>query len=115
MNKAIITISSVLVAVNLLCGLIVTAFGWFNIIISTLIIVLTTILLLAVFNLMNLKDGYKVSLSFIIPILGVIEYVLSVFMPNRMSDNWCLILIILLFLAEVVIVSVAQTVSNKIR
>ncbi len=98
-----------------MCGLIVTAFGWFNIIISTLIIVLTTIILLAVFNLMNLKDGYKVSLSFIIPILGVIEYVLSVFMPNRMSDNWCLILIILLFLAEVVIVSVAQTVSNKIR
>lgn len=115
MNKAIIIISSILVAVNLLCGLIVTAFGWFNVFISTLIIVLTTILFLAVFNRMNLKDGYKVSLSFIIPILGVLEYFLSVFMPNRVSDNWCLILIILLFLAEVVIVSVSQTVSNKIR
>lgn len=116
MNKTIITIGSIFAVVNLLIGLIVSAFGWINIVISTAIIVATTLLLLAINNgYIFLKEGFKVSLGFIIPTFGLIEYLFAVFMPNKFADNWCLIVVILLCAMEAGLLISAHNVSTKIR
>lgn len=116
MNKTIITLGSILAVVNLLIGLIVSAFGWINIVISTAIIVATTLLLLAISNgYISLKDGFKVSLGFLIPAFGLIEYLFAVFMPNKFVDNWCLIVVILLCAMEAGLLITAHSVSTKIR
>lgn len=115
MNKTIFWIGGVFALLNLLIGLIVSAYGGVNIAVTTVIIILTTVILLVVNGSMRLKDGFKVSLDFIIPVIGLIEYFFALFMPNRFTDNWCLIVILILLAFEVVILIVTKTISNKIR
>lgn len=115
MKKTIILSGSILMAVNLLLGLIITAYSWLNVIISTAVIILATILLLVVNYRLSLKDGYKVSLNFIIPTIGIFQYLLAVFMPSRISDNWGLIILVVLAAIEAMLLIVANSISTKIR
>ena len=115
MNKTILWIGGVFALLNLLIGLIVSAYGGVNIAVTTVIILLTTIILLGVNGSMGLKDGFKISLDFIIPVIGLIEYFFALFMPNRFIDNWCLIVILILLAFESLILIGTKSISNKIR
>lgn len=115
MNKTILLIGGVFAILNLLIGLIVSAYGGVNLAVTTVIIILTTIILLGVNSSMGLKDGFKVSLDFIITIIGLIEYFFALFMPNRFTDNWCLIVILILLAFEALILIVTKSISNKIK
>ena len=115
MNKTILWIGGVFAILNLLIGLIVSAYGGVNIAVTTMIIILTTVIILGVNCSMRLKDGFKVSLNFIIPVIGLIEYFFALFMPNRFTDNWCLIVILILLAFEVIILIGTKSISNKIR
>lgn len=115
MNKAIITTGVLFGVVNLLIGLIVTAYGSANIAVTTVVIALTTVLLLAVNGRLRLRAGYKVSLSLIIPVIGAIQYFMGLFMPDRFSDNWVLIALIITEAVEAFLLIAANSVSNKVR
>lgn len=115
MKKSIIVIGSILFIINLLLGLIISAYGCVNLFVSTAIILLTTIILLVVNDYMRLKDGYKVSLNVIIPIIGLIQYLIAIFMPSRFSDNWGLITLLVLIAIEAIILVAANSISTKIR
>ena len=114
MNKTIIWIGGVFAILNLLIGLIISVYGVVNVTITTFIILLTTIILLGVNGSMVLKDGFKVSLDFIIPVIGLIQYLFALFMPNRIADNWCLIVIITLLAFEALILIGTIFISKKI-
>lgn len=114
MNKTILWICGVFAILNLLIGLIVSAYGGINIAVTTMIIILTTVILLGVNGSIRLKDGFKVSLDFIIPVIGLIEYLFALFMPNRFTDNWCLIVILIILAFEALILIGTKSVSNKI-
>ena len=114
MNKTILLICGVFAILNLLIGLIVSAYGGINIAVTTMIIILTTVILLGVNGSIRLKDGFKVSLDFIIPVIGLIEYLFALFMPNRFTDNWCLIVILIILAFEALILIGTKSVSNKI-
>ena len=115
MTKTILWIGGVFALLNLLIGMIVTAYGSRNIAVTTVIIILTTVILLSVNDSVGLKDGFKVSLYFIIPVIGLIEYFFALFMPNRFTDNWCLIVILILLAFEIIIIILTKSISNKIR
>ena len=115
MNKTILWIGGVFAILNLMIGLIISTYGTVNVTITTFIIFLTTIILLGVNGSMGLKDGFKVSLDFIIPGMGLIQYFFALFMPNRFLDNWCLIVIIILFALEALLLIGAKSVSTKIK
>lgn len=115
MNKTIFWIGGVFAILNLLIGLIVSAYGGVNIAVTTVVIILTTLILLGINGSMGLKDGFKVSLDFIIPLIGIIEYFFALFMPNRFNDNWCLIIILILLAFEALILIVTKSISNKIK
>ena len=115
MKKTIILSGSILIAVNLLLGLIITAYSWLNVIISTAVIILAIILLLVVNYRLTLKDGCKVGFNFIIPAIGIFQYLLAVVMPSRFSDNWGLIILVVLAAIEAMLLIVANSVSTKIR
>ena len=63
----------------------------------------------------NLKDGYKISLMLIFAISGFLEFVLSLIAPNRLNDNWWLILVIFLMTIELILLIITNTISNKIK
>lgn len=113
MKKIIILSSIVLLMANLLFGLTMSAYGNYNVIMSSLVIVGTGILLHLVHTI-KLKDGFKVSLTILFAIAGCIEFCLSLIAPNRFVDNWWLIIIILLMTLEAVMLIVTSTVSKKI-
>lgn len=115
MKQSIILIGSILVVVNLLLGLIISAYGCANVIATTIILVLTTIFLLFVNGRMRLKAGYKVSLNVVIPIIGAIQYFIGLFMPSRFSDNWGLITLLALIALEAILLIAANSISTKIR
>lgn len=115
MRKIIILAGTILILINLVLGLIISAYDSFNLTVSTTVIVLTVIALLAINGRVKLKDGFKVSLNIIIPIIGIIQYLFALFMPNHFNDNWGLITIILLVVTEVILLISANSISTKIR
>ncbi len=115
MKRSIFLIGSILVIVNLLLGLIISAYGCVNLIASTVILVLTAVFLLLVNERMSLKDGYVVSLNILIPIIGLIQYLIAVFMPSRFSDNWGLITLLVITAIEAILLVATNSISTKIR
>ncbi len=114
MKQSIIIIGSILVVVNLLLGLIISAYGCVNLVASTVILVLTAVILLLANGRMGLKDGYVVSLNILIPIIGLIQYLIAVFMPSRFSDNWGLITLLVLTAIEAILLVAANSITTKI-
>jgi hypothetical protein len=114
MKKIIILSSIVLLVANLLFGLILSFYGGCNVAMSSFVIVGTGLLLYLIHSI-NLKDGYKVSLTFLFTIVGCLEFVLSLIAPNRFTDNWWLIIVIMIMAFEAIMLIVTNTVSNKIK
>lgn len=114
MKKIIIFSCIVLLIANLLFGAILSFYGEFNVAISSVVIVVTG-LLLYLTDIIRLKDGYKISLMLIFAVGGLLEFVLSLIAPNRLIDNWWLILVIGLMVAEAILLIITNTVSNKIK
>ena len=104
----------VLLVANLLFGAILSFYGGYNVALSSAVIVVTGILLYLT-DTINLKDGYKVSLMLLFTIAGVFEFILSLIAPNRITDNWWLILVIALMAVEVIMLIITNTVSKKIK
>lgn len=103
-----------LLVANLLCGAILSFYGGYNVAFSSTVIVVTGILLY-ITAIINLKDGYKVSLMILFAIAGALEFILSLIAPNRIIDNWWLILVIVLMSIEVIVLILTNTVSNRIK
>lgn len=114
MKRIIILSSVVLFVANLLFGLILSFYGWYNVGMSSLVIVGTGILLYLT-DTINLKDGYKVSLTLLFAVAGGIGFILSLVAPNRFTDNWWLIIIILLMAVEAIMLIITNTITNKLR
>lgn len=113
MKHIILLSSSILFIVNLLFGAILSSYGAFNIIISS-IVILTTGVLLYVTDSIRLKDGFKVSLMLLFSMGGVIEFILSLVAPNRLTDNWEVIIILLFITFEAIMLIVTNTITHKV-
>lgn len=114
MKKIIILSCMVLLIANLLLGAILSFYGGCNVAFSSAVIVVTGILMYLT-DTIHLKDGYKVSLMFLFSIAGALEFILSLIAPNRITDNWWLILVIALIAIEVIMLIITNTISNKIK
>ena len=99
---------------NLLFGAILSSYNAFNIIVSSIVIMATGVLLY-VADIIHLKDGFKVSLMLLFSMGGAIEFILSLIAPNHFTDNWWLILVIGLMAAEIILMIITNTISNKIN
>ena len=114
MKRIILLSTGVLLIANLLLGAILSAYGVFNMLVSSAVIAATGLLLYYT-CIASLKDGYKVSLMLLFSVGGLIEFVLSLVAPNRLTDNWWLIVIIGFLAAEIILLIITHTVSNKIK
>lgn len=77
--------------------------------------IVLTMLLLYMTNTITLKDGFKVSLTILFTLVGVLQYFIACLMPQQMEDNWGLITITILVAVEILILIVANVISNKIK
>lgn len=114
MKRIIVLSSLVLLIMNLLCGLILSFYGGFSVAVSSIVIVVTALLLFLT-DTLNLKDGFKIPLMLIFILAGFLEFILSLIAPNRIADNWWLIVVFCLLALEAILLIITNTVSNKIK
>ncbi|MBO4810219.1 MAG: hypothetical protein J5552_01495 [Prevotella sp.] len=112
MKKLIILTTIILLVVNGLLGLILTAYQSTNVYLNSAVILLGGIVLWVVSST-HLKDAFKISLTSLFTIVGGIEYFLGFFAPTEWSNNWFAILVITVFAIEIIFVLLTNFVTNK--
>ena len=90
----------VLLVLNTIIGLIFTGYSIFNFISSDIIILINTLLIFIISN-SKISDGFKVSFSFIFPLLGFVSFILACIMDNKLNDNISLTGVIIIFSIQI--------------
>lgn len=98
---------------NLIIGLLVSAYAPFNLLFTSTIIVVTTLLLYLVEKL-NLKDGFAIGLYSLSLFLGFAELILGITSVDTLQDNWNVIVAIILIAIQIITLVVCGVVSKNV-
>ncbi len=113
MKKTTIIIAAILLVLNILLGLLLSSFKPFNIVFTSLIILLTGGLIYLLQSI-KLKDAFAISLSFLFATIGLIEYILAIISPEYIPDNGYIIATIVLLAIESIILLICNLTSKKL-
>ncbi len=113
MKKTILFTAIAVLVVNILAGLLLSSYHTFNIIATSIVVLLTTTLMYITESI-TMKDAFRVSLPFIFAVLGVVMFLLMVFSKHQLQDNWCVIVSLFILLLEALVLYVTHIVSKKI-
>ena len=114
MKRIVLFTCTTLLVTNFLFGLLLSSYEWLNMLLSSGIIILFGIFM-SLIGIVQLKDGFKSSLYVLYPILGFIELVLSLFSPNRIMDNWVIIVLTLIVVFQLILLFITKVISNRIQ
>ena len=107
-------IGLILILLNSSIGLISASYSSFNWVANDIIILLNTILLSLIANSKQ-KDGFKISFSFLLPSLGLVQLILGTMMANQLEDNYKLIFILCLFMVQLLFVLYGKVFSKYVN
>ena len=62
----------------------------------------------------NASDGFKVALTFIVPIFSLISFILAVLLPNKLENNIFLIILIISVSIQILLTTIPQLISKSI-
>jgi|688.fasta_scaffold555060_2 hypothetical protein len=111
MRNVFIYIGLILILLNSLIGLISSSYSTFNWVTNDVILLLNTVLLSLVASSKQ-KDGFKISFSFLLTAIGLVQLILGTMMMNEFEDNYKLIFIICLFVVQLLFVLLGKVVSK---
>ena len=114
MKKTILLLGVLALIVNVLFGLLLSKYSYFNMGVNCGVIALNTALLFCLYQF-NIRDAFRISLSFLFVIVGLVEMILGCLMQQHLQDNACLIAILILLFAEVSLFVIVNILSNKIK
>ena len=98
--------ATLLILLNVICGLVLPQYETVNIVLTSVMIILNTVLISVASRILN--DAFKISLSFLFSFLCIIECVLSVLLPQELESNYYFIGICALFIFEVFVLICAK-------
>jgi hypothetical membrane protein len=111
MKKIFIYSGALLLMLNSLLGLVLSAYEPFNWVLNDGVILVN----IALFNYVavsNIKDGFKFSMSLFFFVSGLAEFLLGLFMKSYFTDNLLLILLCLMLIIQVGVLAVVRSISN---
>lgn len=111
MKKVILISGVILLVVNILLGLIISAYDPLNAGINCGVIALTTALFYSL-NIVRLKDAFVVSFTILFSLLGFVEFLMGLFAGDKLENNWWLILVIISTAFELIVLLIATKVSK---
>ena len=111
MKNLTLVIGGIILLLNLVIGMIFSAYKPFNIGLNSAVIVVNTLMFYSL-GVAQIKDGFKISLSFLFLIAAVIEFILALFVPETLENNVTLTMLILLFAGQVILYTIAYFVSK---
>ena len=109
MKQVIIFIGVVLLLLNAFIGY--SYYELFNLLLASGIIIWTT-LLLYLTQSKCIKDGFKIALTMLFGLFGMVEFILAVITPKEFGNNP---LLIILFAIQIVLLFVSKVVSREIK
>ncbi len=111
MKHIFIYIGLLLLILNSIFGLISSTYKPLNWISNDIIIICNTLLLGFLAN-SKLKDGFKISMSFILPIIGLIQLIFGLFLNEHSLNSLSLISIIGLFGIQIFFLLIGKVFSK---
>ena len=97
---------------NSIIGLILNVYDTFNWITNDVIILFNMLIMLQLTQL-SVKDGFKIGLGFLFPIMAIMEFTLGVLLKNKFEDNFYLILILILVFMQILMLIVGRIISKS--
>lgn len=98
-----------LLIINIIAGLILSAYPTFNMVLNSCVLVVAIAFSLWLNNA-KINTPFRLSLSFLIPTVTLIEFIIGIFSPQQFQDNWGIIAILLLIAFEALLIF---TVGNR--
>ena len=114
MKRTILILGGLALFVNVLLGLLLSKYDYFNMGVNCGVIALNTALLSCLYQF-KMRDSFRIALSFLFVIVGLIELIIGCFMQQHLQDNACLIAILILLSAEISLFVIVNILSNKIK
>lgn len=111
MKKTIIFSTIGLIAVNLLAGVILSRYHLFNVATTSVVILLTGCLNF-IASTIPLKDAYRVAHYYLFSLLGIVMFLLMLFSPHQLKDNWWVVVSIIIVAMESIELYVTYKISN---
>ncbi len=111
MKSLTLAIGGILVAINLLFGLLLSSYNSFNMWFNTIVLVLTTLFVLITHSI-KLLDAIKVSFTILFSVFGLIELFWGMIAAEHLQDNWCVIACISLTIFEIIILTIYYKISK---
>ena len=113
MKKTILLLGGLTLVLNLLLGLLLSAYDNLNMGVNCGVILANTAMLWALFQ-MDIRDAFRIAFSFIFSFVALVEICLGSFMPNKIQDNACLITLVIFLFIKLSIVVIIKITSDKI-
>ena len=114
MKTIILLIAGLCLIVNILCGCIISSYSAFNCGVTSGVIVLNAIIMLIV-SAITLKDGYRISLNVLFPVMTIAEFIAGLFSPEKLQDYGSLMFILVALLLEGIIIIITNQISKKVQ
>lgn len=114
MKKTILILGGLALIVNVLLGLLLSKYDYFNMGVNCGVIALNSALLFCLWQF-NLRDAFRISFSFLFSFLGIVELVLGCLIPQKLEDNGYLIATITILFIEISLFVITNILSNKIK
>ena len=111
MKNLTLIIGGIILLLNLVIGMIFSAYKPFNIGLNSAVIIVNTLMLYSL-GVAQIKDGFKISLSFLFLIAAAIEFILALFVPETLENNVSGTMLISLFAGQIILYAIAYFVSK---
>jgi len=99
------------IIINTSAGIILKDFRFTNLLISDAVIVLSFILQTKLIQ-SKASDGFKIALTFIAPIFSLTSFILAVLLPNKIENNFLLILLLISVSIQIAISIIPKIISK---
>ena len=105
MKKLVLIIGVFLVLFNTLMGLIISAYAPFNYLLTDLSLALTTVFIFVLAS-SKIDDGFKIGLSALFSITGIVRFILLIFLPQQWENNALIILVAGILTLEIICLAI---------
>ena len=110
--KKVIIPAVVILCVNVIAGLLLSAYPLANMLFTSLAILVNTLLIILLF-LFRAESTHRMSLGFVFFVIGLIEYVGGLLAPEHLTDNWWVIMFVVLTALQVILTSLTLHYTKK--
>ena len=114
MKNLTFIVGLMLLVLNVVFGLVLSGYHTFNVCVNCGVI-LINVLLIWLLGVVQLKDGFRISLNVLFPLFAVVEFLSIAFSRPQMEDNGAIIFVLLAILLQVILLMGANHVSKTIQ